>query len=196
VAAVIATVFTAGCGAEEAPGGKGIATETHAAVGPPIPVGERGNAISGLAVGEGGVWAASGGGCSGSVTRIDPDRDEVVATIPVDDEAADVAVGGGAVWAVGGKCDASTPGDDARVFRIDPATNRLVATIPLNLYSSGRAPDFPGAVAAGQGGVWVALSFGPRTGEVVRIDPRTNRVVARIPTGGHVGELRLGGGSV
>jgi hypothetical protein len=48
----------------------------------------------------------------------------------------------------------------------------------------------------GEGGVWVAVSWDPWTGEVLRIDPRTNAIAARIPTGGFVGELRLGAGSV
>jgi serine/threonine-protein kinase len=57
------------------------------------------------------------------------------------------------------------------VQRIDPGTNRLVATI--------RAPETPTAIAAGEGGVWVAS----RTGNAFsRIDPKTN-AIRRITTG-------------
>jgi hypothetical protein len=48
----------------------------------------------------------------------------------------------------------------------------------------------------GRGRVWAAFSWNPSTGEVLRIDPRTNAIAARIRTGGFVGELRLGAGSV
>jgi hypothetical protein len=203
VAVVIAVAMTTGCGAvEEASERRAKLAAPGPVVGPTIPVGEPGNGINGLAVGEGRVWVASGGG-AGSVLRIDPQRNEVVATIPVEGDVADLAVGGGAVWAAGGVCVEPLPEDPdvcrlgPRVSRIDARTNRVVATIPIEP-PAGPRPAAPSvsAVAAGEGAIWVSLSRNPWTGEVVRIDPRTNSVVARIPTGGYVGELRVGGDAV
>jgi hypothetical protein len=86
---------------------------------------------------------------------------------------------------------------EPRVSRIDPGSGRVAATnrIPL---PPGTARDTAhvSAVAVGDGAVWVAVSWDPWTGEVLRIDARTNAIAARIPTGGFVGELRLGAGSV
>ncbi len=38
--------------------------------------------------------------------------------------------------------------------------------------------------------------YGPRAGEVLRIDPATNEVTARIPTPGYAGEFEVGAGAV
>jgi len=58
-----------------------------------------GRGASGVAVGEGAVWATSF--LDRTVSRIDPRTDRVVETIKVDESPRDVAVGGGAVWVVG-----------------------------------------------------------------------------------------------
>lgn len=67
-----------------------------------------------------------------------------------------------------------------------------------------RVGEFPNAVAAGEGGIWVCVptNDGSGSGDILRIDPTTNEVVARIPieavptweTGG--GGLAVGAGSV
>jgi hypothetical protein len=51
-------------------------------------------------------------------------------------------------------------------------------------------------VTVGAGAVWVSLGYDPRSGEVVRIDPRTNGVVARIGAQGYAGELAASAGAV
>jgi DNA-binding beta-propeller fold protein YncE len=91
---------------------------------------------------------------------------------------AGMAQGEGAVWVIG---DAA----DRRLWRIDPQRHRVTATIDLGFP--------PGAVAAGEGGVWVTDELGDR---VVRIDPATNRAVASIPVGRGAMGVAVGGGSV
>lgn len=77
-----------------------------------------------------------------------------------------------------------------------PVNPQVTATIPVG--------PFPNAVAVGERSVWVTVptNDGSSGGEVVRIDPETNEIVARIPvpavpnweTGG--GGLAVGAGSV
>jgi YVTN family beta-propeller protein len=128
-----------------------------------IPVGRQ---PTGAAVGHGAVWVVNQEG--GTVSRIDPASNRVVATVPVGDVADDVVVGRDAVW-VGGWSRAR--GD--AVTRIDPRTNRVVATVPV--------VSEPHGLAVTDDAVWAT---GLVAGTVTRIDPRTNRVVAVIRTGG------------
>lgn len=110
-----------------------------------------------IAVGDGAVWVSG----FGTVSRLDPRTDEVVATIetPGTEDFSRVAVGEGAVWVTA---------DGGKVYRIDPATNTVVATIPVGGPIMG--------VWAGDGSVWVTRPA-DGVGELVRIDPATNAVV-------------------
>jgi YVTN family beta-propeller protein len=106
-----------------------------------------------LAVGAGAVWVAnrfvvSGGSLGhlpptmrGTVSRIDPATNAVVATIPVGHDPFGIAADDGAVWV------ANRTG--FTVSRIDPRTNRVVATI--------RIGNRPQGIAVGAGAVWVAV---------------------------------------
>jgi DNA-binding SARP family transcriptional activator len=95
-----------------------------------------------------------------------------------------LAVGGGSVWAVG----------IARgvLWRLDAGTGRLVSAIPLrgqhpvNLVSS---PAHAG-VAVGGSAAWVADA----NGAILKVNPDTNNVVARIPVDGVPGGLAFGFG--
>jgi hypothetical protein len=51
-------------------------------------------------------------------------------------------------------------------------------------------------VTVGAGAVWVSPGYHPRSGEVVRIDPRTNEVVARVGARVYAGELAASAGAV
>lgn len=151
--------------------------------------------ISAVATGQGGVWVG-GGGCSGSVSRIDPESSEVSAKIRVG-FVVDVAVGEGAVWALGGVCPGGRfPVTEYALFRIDPGTDELAATIPLDVSAEDRHVEITQHLAAGEGGVWVPLRLSATSGEILRIDPRTNEVAARIPTRGAPGEIAVGAGAV
>src|SRR5262245_8585500 len=109
------------------------------------------------------VWASSS---DGSVSRIDPVTNKVVARIAVGaGQLGGVAFGDGSIWVANfgsGELD-----------RVDPASKAVVARIVV-----GGEPVGP-AVAA-DGTVWVS-NF---DGSVERIDPGTNAVTARVVVGG------------
>ncbi len=115
---------------------------------------------------------------SGSVQRIDPKKNTVVATITVRGQPRFLAVGEGAVWVLNQA--------DGTVSRIDPKTNEVVATIDVG------APGPGGDIAAGEGAVWV------RATRVLLsvIDPKTNKVVARFGPPRGSGAVRAGDGKV
>jgi virginiamycin B lyase len=114
------------------------------------------------AFGFGSVWIASfGSGGAGSVQRIDPGSNTVVATIPVGPSPRFIAAGAGGVWTLNQ--------GDGTVSRVDPESNRLVATIPTDVPGPG------GDIAVGAGRIWVRAT---QTLLSV-VDPERNRVVAR-----------------
>jgi hypothetical protein len=99
----------------------------------------------------------------------------VAATIPLGVQVGAIAASDSAVWVLS---------DDGRLFRVDPVTNKVVATISLP------AGEWPEAyVAVGDGAVWVTVASPdtikePQFDSLLRIDPQTNQIVARI----HVGD--------
>jgi len=119
-----------------------------------------------IASGEGAVWAGFEGRTA-KIYKIDPMTNRVVATIPVGSPRlfgrarCHLAAGEGAVWAASGGI----------LFRVDPRSNE-VTSIPLS-----RNVDF---VSVGAGAVW-ALNQHFRGDTILRIDPRTHRLVATIP---------------
>ena len=99
----------------------------------------------------------------------EPVKPKVIHTFTVSNGLSSIASGFGAVWAA----DPIT----SEILRIDPETRNVAARIR----STGEVQ-----VAAGAGGVWVLggdlLTSGAQRPVVLsRIDPRTNRIVARIP---------------
>jgi DNA-binding beta-propeller fold protein YncE len=119
-----------------------------------------------LAVGSGGVWVALWD--DGQVVRVDPTRNRVAARIPVgrpQQGPLGIAAGFGAVWV--------TDYGDGALLRIDPARDRVAAWIPIGEV---------GSVATGAGAVWV--TGGEAGHRVIRVDPRTNQVTAKIPIPG------------
>ena len=125
------------------------------------------------------VWIPNSG--SGTVSRIDPATSRVIATVrtgrtrgaPLGAEYVSpyaLAACGGAVWATR---DVS---DRFGIAKIDPRSNRVVAVY--------RLPGSPYAVASGRGSVWVTLR---NANVLVRVHPRTGRILARIPVRGPVG---------
>ena len=124
----------------------------------------------GLAVADGDLWVANHHGRpSGSVWRIDPRHNRVVARIRVGNTTRYgpqwMAAGAGSIWV-------GVPGLQA-VVRIDPDRNKIVATVPV---ADG---GVCGQIVADDDAVWVA-SGGCGEGGLTRIDPITNEVVARI----------------
>ena len=130
---------------------------------------------TGVAEAEGDVWVANHRGRpSGSVWRIDPDTNTVVARIPVGAREFRagpqwLAVGAGSVWV-------GVPNLNA-VVRIDPRTNTVEATVPVT--DGGVC----GQLFADDEAVWAASGL-CGDGMLTRIDPKTNQVVARIKSPG------------
>ena len=130
------------------------------------------------------VWA--GNKDSATVTRVEPPAEAAVHGVA----PGGLAVVGGTVWA-------SDPSRNA-VVRIDAGTARIAHRIAV----AGE----PTRVAADEHAVWVvARDRGGTAGRrptaatrptLVRIDPRTNRVAARIPLPLTPLRVALGGGSV
>ena len=130
---------------------------------------------SGLALGFGSVWVTNSG--DGTVSRIDPATNQVVATIKTVAEPRGIAAGEGGVWVASWGLHEST------VVRIDPASNEVVATI-----KAGKLGALEG-VAISKGAVWVT-NF--NNGWVLKIDPKTNEIKARIKVGGQPRKIAAG----
>jgi DNA-binding SARP family transcriptional activator len=109
------------------------------------------------------------------VTRIDEHARRIVRRIHVPDGPTRLAADADAVWVL-------TRGKRHALWRIDARTNEVTAKIAL--------PLLPWRVAIGEGSVWVtgyrvtdARTRSSTDAEVLRIDPGTNRLAARIPLG-------------
>ena len=121
------------------------------------------------------------------LSRVDPETNHVVAEIPIEagsrkGGAQSVSVGEGAVW---------TQSVDGKLYKVDPATNEIVARVFLGGWSSH--------LAVYGGAVWATVQVSSGT-RLVRVDPRTEQVVATADLGppekGSYGPLVAGGGRV
>jgi YVTN family beta-propeller protein len=129
-----------------------------------------GSAPSNLAAEERGVWVSDAR--SGRLALIEPERLTVAKTIktrrrplrgPYSD-AGLLAIGYGSIWVASG---------ERTVTRVDQETGQVRARI-----RDVETGESNGGIAVGEGSVWVA---GPLQGSpLTRIDPRTNRVLARV----------------
>jgi pimeloyl-ACP methyl ester carboxylesterase len=126
-----------------------------------------------VAVGEGAAWALT----PTTLVRLSRRDPRPTGRVAVPDALA-AAAGAGAVWVTrfGG------------LARIDPRSLNVGPAIDVADGPVSRAT--PVAIAAGAGAVWVALL----DGTVVRIAPRTSRVIARVHVAGTPAALAVGGG--
>jgi DNA-binding SARP family transcriptional activator/DNA-binding beta-propeller fold protein YncE len=126
------------------------------------------------------VWASDPS--HNLVARIDERARRIVQEIPIPNTPTRLAANDHAVWIAAR--DRSDPGDarptrgtHPALWRIDPTTIEPVERIPL--------PLTPIRISLGAGSVWVAaqryLRHGSVDATVFRIDPATNRIIARIP---------------
>ena len=106
------------------------------------------------------------GSSGGRLLRVDPHRKRVVADLPLPANPAAVAADPAGAWVATA---------DGRVLLVSRKRNRVVATI-----DAGGPLGFSQTIAVGSTGVWLADPFHE---QVVRIDPKTRRVTARIPAG-------------
>jgi hypothetical protein len=120
-----------------------------------------------LALGERSVWVAGNSAKGGDVLhRIDPERNRVLATFafPRNSTTA-IAAGEGAAWVARA----------GSLLRIDPGANEVVGTIPL----PGAGHHNLDELAVGHGAVWVvALEGLDSPGDLIRVDPETDRVAS------------------
>lgn len=139
------------------------------------------------------IWVGApsvDGSCSGSVSRIDPQTNQVTASIPIDASPEDLAVGSGSVWVAGTVCPENGGAVDGVVLRIAPTRAEVVATIPVGGYAFG--------VAADDTAVWVVRDIAAQgtSSEVIRIDPQTNSIIARVSVEGRLRDVVLGEGAI
>jgi hypothetical protein len=127
------------------------------------------------------VWVACCGeapASSGRLLRVDPHRKRVVADIPLPANPAAMAADATGAWVATA---------DGQVLLVSRKRNRVVAAI-----DAGGPLGFSQTIAVGPSGVWLADPFDE---QIVRIDPRTRRVMARI-TAGAVTTLAVTGDAV
>ncbi|HUR20073.1 MAG TPA: hypothetical protein VMZ90_04645 [Vicinamibacterales bacterium] len=125
----------------------------------------------------GSIWMITD--TAGTLARIDPDTNAVVAEIAIPGGANALASGMGALWLTSSSANTVT--------RVNAATNVVEEVIKV-----GRGPV---SVAIGEGSVWT-MNGGDST--VSRIDPKTNKVTETIKSGvaGTSGTIAVGEGSV
>lgn len=126
-----------------------------------LPVG-IGPARGALAASTDSVWALTD--TRGTLSRIDPQQNTVVAEFRVAADCRSLIFGETALWLA---CPAEN-----RVLRVNAATNLVDKSIEV-----AGAPE---ALAVGNGSVWALCAT---EGKVARIDPKTNKVSKTIDTG-------------
>lgn len=115
----------------------------------------------------------------GTLVRLSPLDNRVVARIPTDSGSYGVAVGSSSVWV--------TSSQHGLLSRVNPQSSRVTAQIPV-----GPSPRF---LCTSEDAVWV-LNQGD--GTVSRVDPLTNKVEATIAIGtpGPGGDIAAGEGAI
>jgi streptogramin lyase len=132
-----------------------------------------------IGVGDGSVWAITGGRADQVLRRYSAQTGAEQATIPLPSPSArGVVFDFGSVWIAGTR--------EVELYRIDPTTNQIVATIELHAR--------PVTLASGEGSVWVREV----DGTVQRIDGSSGKLLATIATDAadDFGGIVVGGGFV
>ena len=115
--------------------------------------------------GFGSLWVTNA--VDGTVSRIDPSSNDVVATIRVGQTPYQIAPAGGGMWVA----------TQAAAVKIDPATNTVVRRSPYP-HRPGAPPSTAGVgLDANAHGVWVSTAFGT----VLRLRPSDGRRIDTIP---------------
>jgi YVTN family beta-propeller protein len=135
-----------------------------------IPVGVR---PFGIAATDNAIWVENAQ--DGTVTRIDPATNAVVATVPFGPEGpnshaglSDLAAYDGQVWTINKV--------DYTLVRIDPATNQVVQEIAVEPAAGSDDVD-PFFMLVDETGIWVTEREGNR---LLHIDPATGAVLASL----------------
>jgi virginiamycin B lyase len=122
------------------------------------------------------IWIVSD--AKGTLTRIDPDSNTVIAEVPLGAKALALAFGQSALWVAT---------DNNELLKISPYT-----IVTSEIIKVGKSPR---SIAFGEGAVW---TLNAADGTVSRIDAKTNKVATTIKLGASIagGQLAVGEGSV
>jgi hypothetical protein len=114
------------------------------------------------------LWVAT----PANLVKLDLQDGQTIARTPIPNSPIQIglASGAGSIWL------AST--GSSQLLRINPATNRLIATIPLVDSQRGVQRSLGSGVAYADGQIWVSRVSNRPHGDVITVDPATNR-----PTG-------------
>jgi streptogramin lyase len=157
--------FTA-CATQAAAPPQPARTNTHPERVSQIPLPASGYVYD-VAVADGSTWVTTQAG----LYEIDPATSEAVDVLPRE-YLFRVVVGHGAVWI--------STGSDGHVLRVDPTSKSVTAEIDVR---EGPVTE----LAISKDAVWVSA-----TSELVRIDPGTNEVVARLRSERGFGDIGFG----
>jgi len=145
---------------------------------------------------QGGGWFLGGNACCNSaVLRIDPQTEAIVEVIPIAGTAYGIVADEGAIW-VSGTTQPASRADygHAVLWRIDEGANRVGAAVSCE---DPKTETGCFALAAGEGSIWFTnRDDRPGHGIVGRVDPATDRVVARIHACRGPNGIAVGGGFV
>jgi YVTN family beta-propeller protein len=133
------------------------------------------------------LWFADWG--SGTLKRLDPATNKVVASIQTGPQPTSLAVTPGVIWV--------SNHTSTLIALVDPTTNSMVATIPFEGYAAGQPTQSDccaSATAAGAGAIWTIAGADTRT--LVRIDPQSDEATAALTFPQSIDEIAVGDGSV
>jgi hypothetical protein len=120
-----------------------------------------------VAVFDGAVWVSTPSG----VDKVNPGTNQVVAHVDTDGDFNVLTVAGADLWALSAICQSTrVPPCRNTAYLLDPSKNRPLRTFRFKGAAAGD-------LAVGAGSVWIA---DPLVGTVIRFDPRTGAVQARI----------------
>jgi class 3 adenylate cyclase/DNA-binding beta-propeller fold protein YncE len=118
------------------------------------------------------VWVYAAGG--GTLTRIDPETNEVVSSTELR-ASGPVAAGFGSVWVADGQYN--------QVFQFAPGS--VTGSTAPSVVRSVAVGERPVGLAAGAGALWVAVA----DGTVAKVDPLSGEVTDTIMVGGNLGGI-------
>jgi streptogramin lyase len=163
--------------------------------------------IGSLHAGAGSLWVVHGNGkfftTTQALSRIDPRTNQIAETFEIPLGSKPIAVEGNSVWL---SCNALIAAH-SELWKLDTNSKQIVAKVP-------RPGPFSG-VAVGEGAIWILVVHQEKHGlalvnsglEVLKIDPQTGEVGARIPldqslwglttvAGTHSADIAIGSGGV
>ena len=121
------------------------------------------------------VWISNGG----LMQRINPETNDIMAAVTVNQPCAAFTIGFGSVWVA--SCG------EKSIVRISLESNKIIARVPLSI------ADDEGSIVAAEGGVWV---LSDAKGILTRIDPDKNSIVATISVKPYSFAVMAGYGSI